>query len=92
MNENDLRRAMDGAEFQEDVREDADDRRHARFRTGWNDAIEGKTYRPQAPHRLTWQNAGNRVGALFGECSDEEIGRAVVGLVDARKFPPKEGR
>lgn len=52
---------------------DEDNRRQARFKLGWRDAVEGRKYGAGAMQRLTWQNLGHRLGEVFGETPPEMI-------------------
>jgi exonuclease III len=52
---------------------DRDERRRAQFHMGWRRAVAGQTMQVSALDRLTWQNLGYRLGALFGATASELI-------------------
>jgi hypothetical protein len=49
---------------------DATRHRRARFEIGWRNAVDGQVYTDDTLVRLTWQNLGWRLGAIFGSTSD----------------------
>ena len=44
--------------------------RLARFKIGWNAAVDDNTYTEVTLSRLTWQNLGWRIGATVGQTSE----------------------
>lgn len=48
--------------------------REAQFRSGWKAALNGQRYTDDTLSKLTWNNLGWRLGAVFGRTSDEMIG------------------
>jgi hypothetical protein len=59
---------MNRPPFDHDIRSKNPDEtahRKARFRDGWRTAAEGHCYGEEALRELTWDNLGNRLGALF---------------------------
>lgn len=47
--------------------------RRARFQIGWQHAAEDREYGEDTLFRLTWQNLGWRLGAIFGATPDSLI-------------------
>ena len=56
-----------------DTMPNRDGRRRAQFHMGWRRAVAGEAMQAPALERLTWQNLGYRLGALFGATSSELI-------------------
>lgn len=56
-----------------DTTPDRDGRRRAQFHMGWRRAVAGEAMQVSALDRLTWQNLGYRLGALFGATTSELI-------------------
>jgi hypothetical protein len=67
---------MDGLKYAHDDRETDPNKsghRRARFRDGWNNAVNGQQYKSNALNRLSWENLGYRLGSLFGDTSPELV-------------------
>jgi hypothetical protein len=47
--------------------------RRARFRDGWREAAKGHYYPDEVLRALTWDNLGNRLGALFPAASPQLV-------------------
>ena len=44
--------------------------RLARFKDGWRNAARGKKYKESTLSRVTWENTGYRLGALFPDTDE----------------------
>jgi hypothetical protein len=65
---------MEGLRYTRDIRvTDPDEtmRRLARFKIGWDRGAGGQIYAQDALDDLTWENLGNRLGALLREAPPE---------------------
>lgn len=60
-------------DFERDDRKASDTYRKARFKDGWQEALDGKKYTDATLKLLTWENLGYRMGKIFGATSDELI-------------------
>jgi hypothetical protein len=67
---------MHCAPFETDIRHDDPNEsghRHREFRKGWTRAVAGECYGEETLLRLTWNNLGYRLGAIFGPTTDDQI-------------------
>jgi hypothetical protein len=86
---------MSSVSYMRDARDttpDRDGRRRAQFHMGWRRAVAGEAMQVSALERLTWQNLGYRLGALFGATAPELIDAHYDWCVrqQAAAHPPKE--
>ena len=61
---------MCGLTYTRDIRHtepNEDGRRRGNFKTGWNHGMERYIYEAATLDELTWQNLGNRLGAILRE-------------------------
>ncbi len=59
---------MHGLTYTKDIRHtdpDEDSRRWARFKVGWDRGADDHIYGEAALNELTWENLGNRLGAIL---------------------------
>ena len=59
--------------------------RKARFHEGWKKAVAGERYSEETLKELTWQNLGNRLGALFGSTDPALIDQLYDWCVDQQR-------
>lgn len=72
-----IQQAIHGFEYAVDLREPPNERSRAQFRAGWADATKRqRTYLPSTLERLTWRNAGYRLGLKLGDATPEIVDRA----------------
>ena len=65
---------MNGLSYTDDIRHtdpDQDLLRLARFKIGWDRGASGRIYGEDALSELTWENLGNRLGAILREAPPE---------------------
>jgi hypothetical protein len=75
---------MDGLSFERDDRDTDPDKsghRRARFRDGWNNAVNGQQYGTKALKDLTWENLGYRLGCIFGDTGPDLVDELYVWCV-----------
>ncbi len=69
-----IERAFAEMKYDGDDRRAPDERRRARFRTGWADATKrSECYSVATLKRLTWNNLGYRFGRQFGSVAPDQI-------------------
>ena len=74
MSPEEIERVFAQMEYDGDDRRAPDERRRARFRTGWEDATKrSEIYSDATLKRLTWNNQGYRFGRQFGEAAHAQI-------------------
>ena len=83
MSENEILQAFAGFRYEADVREPPDNLRRGQFQAGWGDATgRSREYTDSTLARLTWHNAGYRLGRWFGPRAPAEIDHAFDVLAE----------
>jgi hypothetical protein len=65
---------MKGLTYISDIRDTDPDKspyRRIRFKIGWDRGADGQVYGEAALEELTWENLGNRLGAILREAPPE---------------------